>query len=143
MFYLTLKSLHIIMMVTWFAGLFYLPRLFVYHAMVTDLNVRATFKTMERKLLVMMHIGAITTIVLGIWLLQVNNFIFLKAPWMHVKLTLLVLLVIYHHICMIYVKQFAQDRCHKSHVFFRFFNEVPVIFLIGIVLFAVLKPTLF
>ncbi|HCR98220.1 MAG: protoporphyrinogen oxidase HemJ [Halomonas sp.] len=141
--YLWLKALHLMTMVTWFAALFYLPRLYVYHAMARDKGddqAIAYFKTMERKLyrgimtpsmiLVLIFGGAMLYLVPG-WLSQ---------GWMHVKLTFVVLLIAYHHVCLIYLKQFAQDRCTKSHTFFRWFNEAPVIALVAIILLAVVKP---
>ncbi|MGO2146910.1 MULTISPECIES: protoporphyrinogen oxidase HemJ [Halomonas] len=141
--YLWLKALHLMTMVTWFAALFYLPRLYVYHAMARDKGddqAIAYFKTMERKLyrgimtpsmiLVLIFGGAMLYLVPG-WFSQ---------GWMHVKLTFVVLLIAYHHVCLIYLKQFAQDRCTKSHTFFRWFNEAPVIALVAIILLAVVKP---
>lgn len=141
--YLWLKALHLMTMVTWFAALFYLPRLYVYHAMARDKGddqAIAYFKTMERKLyrgimtpsmiLVLIFGGAMLYLVPG-WFSQ---------GWMHVKLTFVVLLIAYHHVCLIYLKQFAQDRCTKSHTFFRWFNEAPVITLVAIILLAVVKP---
>lgn len=132
------KALHIIAMVTWFAGLFYLPRLFVYHAMNKDHNTSETFKIMERKLAVMMDIGAFFTIAFGITLL-VNNSAIIKMPWMHIKLLLVVFLVIYHVFCRIYVKKFRLDANKHSHKFYRLFNELPTVLLIGIVFLVVLK----
>ncbi|MFG6668149.1 protoporphyrinogen oxidase HemJ [Halomonas sp. HNIBRBA4712] len=141
--YLWMKALHLVAMVTWFAALFYLPRLYVYHAMARDKGDEQAityFATMERKLyrgimtpsmiLVLVFGGAMLYLVPG-WLSQ---------GWMHAKLTLVALLIAYHHVCLIYLKQFAQGRCTKSHRFFRFFNEAPVIALIAVVLLAVLKP---
>ena len=136
---LWLKAFHVIFMVTWFAGLFYLPRLFVYHASASDGQTRATFKVMERKLLVMCHIGAALTILFGV-LMVVLWPAFLQLGWMHVKLLLVAGLVGYHVWCARLVGQFARDENQRSHLWFRWFNEVPVLFLIAIVLLAILKP---
>lgn len=137
---LWVKAFHLIAVVTWFAGLFYLPRLFVYHAMAEDSTSRERFKIMERKLYRgIMTPSMIATLVLGIWLLYLNP-AWLKMGWMHAKLTLVVLLIGYHHVCLAYMKKFAVDANTKSHVFYRWFNEVPVIFLIAIIILVVVKP---
>ncbi|WP_075880473.1 protoporphyrinogen oxidase HemJ [Vreelandella massiliensis] len=141
--YLWVKAIHLIAMVTWFAALFYLPRLYVYHAMARDENETATmerFKVMERKLYRgIMTPSMIVVLIFGGALLFLNP-AWLSQGWIHTKLLLVALLVAYHHVCLIYLKQFAQDRCTKGHVFFRWFNELPVIALIIIVILAVLKP---
>ena len=134
-----LKAFHVVFMVTWFAGLFYLPRLFVYHASATDEATRATFKVMERKLLVMCHIGGVLTVLFGV-LMFLRWPGFLQMGWMHAKLTLVVGLVAYHVWCARLVGQFARDENTRGHVWFRWFNEIPVAFLIGIILLAILKP---
>lgn len=137
---LWVKAFHIIAVVTWFAALFYLPRLFVYHAMAEDSISRERFKIMERKLYRgIMTPSMIATLVLGFWLLWLNP-AWMKMGWMHVKLLLVFLLVGYHHVCLAYMKKFAADANTKSHVFYRWFNEVPVVFLIAIVILAVVKP---
>ena len=137
---LWVKAFHVIAVVTWFAGLFYLPRLFVYHAMAEDSASRERFKIMERKLYRgIMTPSMIATLVLGIWLLYLNP-AWLKMGWMHAKLTLVVLLIGYHHVCLAYMKKFAADTNAKSHVFYRWFNEVPVLFLIAIIILVVVKP---
>ncbi len=140
MTYLVFKALHIIFMVTWFAGLFYLPRIFVYHASTNEAKLQATFKIMERKLLIMTHIGGGLTFIFGLLLLAQGQWIFFKQGWFHAKLLLLFVLVVFHIACWYFVKQFANDVVTKNHVYFRWFNEIPVIPLIGIVLLAVLKP---
>ena len=141
--YLWIKALHLVAVVTWFAALFYLPRLFVYHAMARDKGETQAieyFSVMERKLYRgIMTPSMIAVIVLGAWLLYLSPQ-WLAMGWMHVKLLLVVLLVAYHHVCLIYLKQLAGNRCRCSHVFFRWFNEMPVIALLMIVLLAVLKP---
>ena len=141
--YLWIKALHIVAVVTWFAALFYLPRLFVYHALARDKGEQQPsdyFKVMERKLYRgIMTPSMIAVIALGLWLLYLTPG-WLGMGWMHAKLLLVLLLVAYHHVCLIYLKQFAENRCRRSHVFFRWFNELPVIALLAIVLLAVLKP---
>lgn len=141
--YLWIKAIHLIAMVTWFAALFYLPRLYVYHAMARDKNETTsmeTFKVMERKLYRgIMTPSMIVVLIFGGWMLFLNPAWFSQG-WMHTKLLLVALLVAYHHVCLIYLKQFAQERCKKGHVFFRWFNEVPVVALLIIVILAVLKP---
>ncbi|AJD46948.1 hypothetical protein S7S_02630 [Isoalcanivorax pacificus W11-5] len=137
---LWVKAFHLIAVITWFAGLFYLPRLFVYHAMAEDSASRERFKIMERKLYRgIMTPSMLATLGLGIWLLYLNP-AWLKMGWMHAKLTLVVLLVGYHHVCLAYMKKFAADANTKSHVFYRWFNEVPVLFLIAIIILVVVKP---
>ena len=137
---LWVKSFHIIFMVTWFAGLFYLPRLFVYHAMAEDETSLERFKIMERKLLFgIMTPGAVLTILFGIWLLNYLPGI-LNTNWMLAKLGLVLLLVFYHIWCGIIVKRFKDNKNAHSHVWFRWFNEAPVIALIAIVVFVVVKP---
>jgi protoporphyrinogen IX oxidase len=141
--YLWIKALHLVAVVTWFAALFYLPRLYVYHAMARDKEQQQAidyFTVMERKLYRgIMTPSMIAVVGLGVWLLWLVPG-WLGQGWMHVKLLLVVLLVAYHHVCLIYLKQFAAGRCTKGHVFFRWFNELPVIALLAIVILAVLKP---
>ncbi|MGO1625543.1 MAG: protoporphyrinogen oxidase HemJ [Halomonadaceae bacterium] len=141
--YLWVKAFHLMAVVTWFAALFYLPRLYVYHAIARDKGEHdsmATFRIMERKLYRgIMTPSMIAVIVLGGVLLYLSPE-WLSQGWMHAKLLCVVLLIAYHHVCLIYLKQFAQDRCTKSQVFFRWFNELPVIALVAIVIFAVVKP---
>ncbi|HNO75043.1 MAG TPA: protoporphyrinogen oxidase HemJ [Nitrosomonas mobilis] len=135
---LWIKSLHIIFMVTWFAGLFYLPRLFVYHAMCTDQAGNERFKVMERKLYYgIMTPGAVLTIVFGTWLWLGYGF---AGIWLHAKLTLVVLLVIYHVYCGRLLKAFKEDRNQHGHVYYRWFNELPVLVLIAVVILVVVKP---
>lgn len=138
---LWLKSFHIIFMVTWFAGLFYLPRLFVYHAMTDDAPGRERFKMMEKKLLVMTHLGMTLTWVFGIAMLMTYAWgIYSRAGWLHAKLALLLLLTGYTIWCTRIVKTFRNDANTRSHTWYRWFNEVPVVLLIAIVLLAGLKP---
>ena len=137
-----LKAWHLIGMVTWFAGLFYLPRLFVYHAMSDDAISNARFKVMERKLYYGITLPAgIFTLVFGLWMLHDYAWAAWGGQlWLQVKLVLIGLLVIYHLYCGKLVKDFKHDRNTRSHVWFRWFNELPVLILIGVVLLAVLKP---
>jgi putative membrane protein len=138
--YLTLKALHLIFMVCWFAVLFYLPRLFVYHAAAEDQISRDRFKIMERKLYYGIGMpSVIGTLVFGTAMLIINP-VWLQMGWMHIKLTLIVALVIYHFWCGVHLKRFARDENQKGHVYFRFFNEAPVIALLAIIFLAVLKP---
>ncbi|MEZ0231467.1 MAG: protoporphyrinogen oxidase HemJ [Methylophilaceae bacterium] len=135
---LWIKAWHIIFMVTWFAGLFYLPRLFVYHAMSDDSPSKERFKIMERKLFFgIMTPGAIFTIVFGMWLWQGYGF---NGGWIHAKLSLVALLIIYHVYCGKLLFDFKHDRNQHSHVYYRWLNEVPVVMLIGIIFLVVLKP---
>ena len=139
--YLWIKALHIISMVCWFAGLFYLPRLFVYHAMSEDKTSIERFKVMERKLLRgIMNPAMIATIIFGVWMIVLNWQAYKSAYWLHAKLTLVVLLIIYHHMCVVYRKRLERDEDTRSHVFYRWFNEAPVLLLLGIVILAVVKP---
>ena len=134
---LWIKSFHIIFMVTWFAGLFYLPRLLVYHAMSKDKISLERFVIMERKLFFgIMTPGGIITIILGFWLLDYGY----SGLWLNIKLFLVLLLVIYHGYCFKYLMDFKHNRNKHSHIFFRWFNEVPVILLIAIILLVELKP---
>ena len=136
---LWLKAFHIIFVVTWFAGLFYLPRLFVYHAMAEDQATIDTLRTMQRKLLGITHIGGGLALLFGV-LMVVMVPAWLTDAWMHMKLALVAGLVGYHAWCAVLVKKFATGHPEKSHVWFRWFNEVPAVLLIAIVLLVVLKP---
>ena len=139
---LWLKAMHLIFMVTWFAGLFYLPRLFVYHAMSDDSISNDRFKIMERKLYFgIMTPGMILTFVFGIWMLIDYAWsLYGSAGWLHAKLLLLLIMVVYHGLCGKWMIDFKHDRNTHSHVYFRWMNEVPVLFLVGIVILAVVKP---
>jgi len=137
---LWVKSLHLVFMVTWFAGLFYLPRLFVYHAMSTDPISIDRFKLMERKLYWgIMTPGGVLTIGFGAWL-WLGWFKGAFGGWFHAKLALVALLAAYHLWCGMLLKDFAADRNARSHVWFRWFNEFPVVVLIATVFLVVFKP---
>lgn len=138
---LWVKAFHIIAMVTWFAGLFYLPRLFVYHASSDDNISNQRFKTMERKLYYGIATpSAIITIVLGFWLIHLLGYGILSALWLQVKLALVALLVIYHIYCGKLLLDFKQDKNQHGHVWYRWFNELPVFILIAVVLLVELQP---
>ena len=136
------KALHLIFMVTWFAGLFYLPRLFVYHAMSNDPISIDRFKIMERKLFYGITTpGGILTLIFGIAILLNNGFaIYSGQLWLHVKLFFILLLVVYHIYCWFLLQDFKYDRNQHGHVWYRWFNEIPVIFLIIIMILAVVRP---
>jgi putative membrane protein len=135
---LWIKSFHIIFMVTWFAGLFYLPRLFVYHAMSDDAPSRERFKIMERKLFYgIMTPGAVLTIAFGLWLWLGYGF---YGGWLHAKMALVAVLVVYHAYCGKLIVDFKHDRNRHGHVFYRVLNELPVILLIAIILLVELQP---
>jgi len=138
---LWIKAFHLIFVVTWFSGLFYLPRLYVYHSMADDKISIDRFKIMERKL----YFGittpsAIIATVLGIWLLVLNFSVYMKMGWMHAKLGLIVVLWIYHLMCYHYYKRFKADANRRSHVFYRWFNEFPVVLLMAIIILVIVKP---
>jgi putative membrane protein len=135
---LWLKAFHVVFMVTWFAGLFYLPRLFVYHATTADAAGDARFKVMERKLYYgIMTPGAVLTLAsgLGLWLGYG-----ITGGWLHAKLALVGALVVYHLWCGHLVKVFRAGANAHTHVWYRWFNEVPVLFLVAIVVLVIVKP---
>jgi putative membrane protein len=135
---LWVKALHIVFVVTWFAGLFYLPRLFVYHALAEDRPSIERFKVMERKLFWgIMTPGAVLTILFGMSLLS-----WLPHPggWLYAKVLLVALLVGYHAWCGKLLRDFAADRNRRSHIWYRWFNEVPTVILFAVVFLVVLKP---
>ncbi len=137
---LWIKAFHIIFVTTWFAGLFYLPRLFVYHAMSEDTTSTARFKIMERKLFYgIMTPSAVLAILLGTWALYLMPG-YLFSNWMIFKLILVGLLVIYHFSCGLIIKNFKEDKNFHSHVWYRWFNEAPVLALVAIVILVVIKP---
>jgi protoporphyrinogen IX oxidase len=135
---LWIKALHVIFMVTWFAGLFYLPRLFVYHAMSTDKTSIERFKIMERKLFYgIMTPGGVLTAIFGLWLWIGYG---VTGGWMHIKFTLVLFLIAYHVYCGKLLHDFKNDRNTRSHVFYRWFNEVPVLLMIAIIILVIVKP---
>lgn len=137
--YNLLKTLHIIFLISWFAGLFYLPRIFVYHAMAEDKSVWEHFKVMERKLYnYIMTPAMILTVTFGLvlWFRVFPQ----AGGWIHIKTTLVVLLVVYHFMCGHYVKVFSRDENPKSHKYYRVFNEVPTLLLAAITYLVIFKP---
>ncbi len=135
-----IRAFHIIAVVCWFAALFYLPRLFVYHAMAEDNTSRERFKIMERKLY--RGIGTpsmIATIILGAWLVHIGWDYYATQTWFWIKMALVFILVGYHHMCGAFLKKFAKDEMQHGHVFFRWFNEFPVLILIAVVILVVVK----
>jgi putative membrane protein len=137
-----LKAFHLIFMVTWFAGLFYLPRLFVYHAMCADAPGRERLKIMERKLFFgIMTPGMTLTFFFGFWMLADYAWdAYGQSGWLHAKFALLALLAVYHGFCGKWLADFQHDRNRHGHIFYRWINEIPVVLLFAIVLLAVLKP---
>lgn len=139
---LWVKAFHLIAVICWFAVLFYLPRLFVYHAMSEDTISKERFKVMERKLIrAIGNPSIIAVFVLGIWLVTFNWSYYKTATWFWLKVALVLMLAVYYHACIRIWRQFCADKNPRSHVFYRWFNEVPVLMLIGIVCLVVIKPT--
>ncbi len=139
---LWIKALHIIFITSWFAGLFYLPRLFVNHAMVLDSatpdsNTSERLKLMESKLYRFMLPLAILALGFGLWLWLGYG---ISGAWMHAKLTLVAILIGYHVYCGKLVNDFRQDKNQHSHIWYRWFNELPVLILIAVVILVVVKP---
>jgi putative membrane protein len=137
--YLWWKALHISFMVTWFAGLFYLPRLFIYHTESTEAPARERFTIMERRLFAIMTIGAVLTAVFGSIMLFINTAL-LHQGWFQVKLILLVAMVVYHLRCRRWIRLLAAGQIPQDTRWLRWFNEIPVLFLLGIICLAIVKP---
>jgi len=138
---LWVKAFHVVFFVSWYAGLLYLPRLFVYHAGTSDEPGRSRFVTMERKLYAMMSIGALGTVFFGIWLLWGGWWEAASGMgWLHAKLALVAVLVGYHFTCDHFRRRFAAGANTHTERFYRFFNEVPALILVAIALLAVVKP---
>ena len=136
-----IKAFQIIFMVAWFAGIFYLPRLFVNHAMAEEDDVKARLALMEGKLYRFITPWMLLTIVFGLWLLLDYAWAaFSHMWWLHLKLVLVALLIGYHFYCGKIIRDFANGRCQRSHVWFRWFNELPVLVLFLVVILAVVKP---
>jgi len=135
---LWLKAFHIVFVVTWFAGIFYLPRLFLYHAAATDTVSIERFQTMEKRLFGITTIGATLTLVFGVSILSVVPGL-LQAGWLHAKLTLVLALIAYHGWCYLLMRDLRNGR-KRSSTWYRVFNEVPSVLLIAIVVLAVVKP---
>jgi protoporphyrinogen IX oxidase len=138
---LWVKSFHIIAVICWMAALFYLPRLFVYHAMSSDEISRERFQVMERKLYRAIAIPSmIATVLLGGWTASFNWEYYSSSGWFWLKVGLVALLIGYHHICGRLIRKFSDETITRDHKFFRFFNELPVLLLIPIVILVVVKP---
>ena len=139
-----IKAFHIIFVVTWFAGLFYLPRLFVYHAMADDAISHERFKVMERKLYYGITMPSmILTLIFGGWLLSYwweALWLLEGTIWLAVKLVLVAILIGYHFYCGHFVKAFRHDRNRHGHVFYRWFNEFPVLILIAVTILVEVQP---
>ncbi len=138
---LWIKAFHIISVITWFAALFYLPRLFVYHAMSDDKVSIERFKVMEEKLYrgIMMPSFILAT-VLGVWMV-IDNWVFYSTQyWLHAKLVLVVPLIVYHFYCGYLLSVFKVDKNTYSHIFYRWFNEFPVLILVAIIILVVVRP---
>lgn len=141
MSFLWLKAFHVISMVCWFAGIFYLPRLFVYHAMSKDTASQERFAIMERKL----YRGIMTPAMIATWgfglaMLVPNWSAYQSQIWLHIKLTLVVLLTLYHLLCGRFRLKLMTNPQYKNHVYWRWFNEVPVFILIAVVILVIVKP---
>ncbi|WP_414828364.1 CopD family protein [Alteromonas sp. H39] len=141
MFILWLKALHIFFMIAWMAGIFYLPRLFVYHASATSQEVKDQFIIMERRLWFFVTPFAFLTLFFGVWLIASYGMDWFRvSAWLHVKIALLFAVYGYHFYLFKLWKQFARnENCHSS-TFYRFLNEAPVLILLAIVILAVVKP---
>ncbi len=138
---LWIKALHVVFIISWFAGLFYLPRIFVNLAMENETTTTERLLLMARKLYRFMTMLAVPAIVFGLWLYL--GYGIGKGPgngWMHAKLGVVVLLLGYHHACGSLLKKFEQGRNQRSHQWFRWFNEVPVVLLLAVVILVVVKP---
>lgn len=135
------KALHVFFMVAWFAGIFYLPRLFVYHAETSSKECDTTFKVMERRLLYFVTPFAVLTLIFGVLLIySYGRAWFAVSSWLHYKLLLVILLYVYHGYCFKLLADFKHNRNKYSPRFYRIFNELPVLLLLAIILLAVLKP---
>ena len=138
---LWIKTFHIVFIASWFAGLFYLPRIFVNLAQQTDPAVQPVLLGMARRLYRFTNILAIPAVLLGLWLyVQYGIGLGPGSGWMHAKLVLVVLVIGYHHSCGVILRKFEQGANRRSHVFYRWFNEVPVLMLVAVTALVVIKP---
>ena len=141
-YFLWIKSAHIFAVICWFAGIFYLPRLFVYHAMSDDSISDERFKIMERKLYRgIMTPAAILSVGLGLWMMALQWDFYKTQGWMHGKLALVFLLLGYHHACGRMLHKFANNQNSKSDRYFRVFNELPVLLLLAVIILVVVRPS--
>ena len=138
--YLWMKAFHVIFMVTWFAGLFYLPRLFIYHAMDENKASFELFGVMEKRLFGIMTLGALLTVIFGIALVAINWSYLITSTWFAVKVLFIFALFGYHFWCFKIMIQFREGLNQKSHVWYRWFNEAPALALIVIVVMVVVRP---
>jgi putative membrane protein len=138
-FYLWFKALHIAFMVTWFAGLFYLPRLFIYHAESADAESRARFHVMERRLFIMTNIGMALTWIFGLSLAFANPAV-LEARWFSIKIALVLGLMVYQYRCWLWIGQLEKETRTRETRWLRWFNEIPVLVLLSVIILAVVKP---
>ncbi|XOV80774.1 MAG: CopD family protein [Aestuariibacter sp.] len=138
---LWLKALHLFFMVAWFAGIFYLPRLFVYHAEASEPEVHKTLIVMEHRLWWFVLPFAILTLVFGVWLILSYGMAWFKqAGWLHIKILLVTLIYLYYGYLYYLMRQFAQNLNSHNARFYRILNETPVLILLAVILLAVLKP---
>jgi putative membrane protein len=138
---LWIKAFHVIFMVAWFAGIFYLPRLFVNHAETNSIDVAQQLKGMEKRLLYFITPFALLTVLLGLLLIYIYGMAwFVAAKWLHIKLTLVIFILIYHGYCFKLVNDFQQDKNTRSGKFYRLFNEIPVLMLFAVIILAYVKP---
>ena len=141
MLILWLRAFHLITMVAWFSGLFYLPRLYVYHAMAYDQISIERFKVMEKRLYYYITTpAAILTVIFGLWVISFDLNSYMHMVWLHLKLALILLLIVYHVYLGIILQDFSLNKNRHNHVFYRVLNEIPTLFLIAIILLAVIKP---
>ena len=137
--YLWSKAFHLIFMVTWFAGLFYLPRLFIYHAEADDQLSRNRFHLMEKRLFIIMTIGACLTVIFGLILIYINTGIE-RQIWCQMKFILIIGLIFFHLKCWYWINKLYNGFKTKNTKNLRLFNEIPVFFLLSIVILTILKP---
>ena len=141
MLMLWVKAFHVIAMVTWFSGLFYLPRLFVYHTQAKDQVSNERFKVMEKRLYYYITTpGGILTTLFGIWLLSFNYMAYSHMMWLHIKLALVALLWLYHIYCGFLLHKFSHDQNQHSEKFYRIFNEFPTLILIAVIILVYVRP---
>ena len=138
-YYIWFKGIHIVFMVTWFAGLFYLPRLFIYHAEAADPVGRERFTTMEKRLFAIMTIGAALTWAMGLLLIVLNPGVE-RTPWFLIKFVLVLGLLVFHWRCWLWIHRLQASKRPQASRWLRYFNEIPVLFLFAVVLLAVVKP---
>ncbi len=138
---LWVKAFHLIFVVMWYAGLLYLPRLFVYHAMSDDVIGIERFKVMERKLFAITTIGGVGALIFGLWLLIDYTWAaYSTSLWLTLKLTLVTVLIAFHFLCGKLMLDFRDDRNRHGHRYYRVFNEIPALILIAVVILVVVKP---